>query len=86
MWRTSYRTFVKPSMSNRNPAPMHKRTAELTPAEVEVLKMGGTMTISEIAAQLGIKRETVRSRLCSAREKLRDLENLKVVGVEYGGR
>lgn len=71
---------------NRNPNPLHKRTAALTPAEIEVLEMIKNLTISQIAMQIGVKRETVRSRLCSAREKVRDLENLKVVGVEYGGR
>lgn len=73
-------------MPNRKPDPLHKRTAELTPAEIEALEMVRTMTITEISVHLDVKRETVRSRLCSAREKVRDLENLKVVGVEYGGR
>jgi DNA-directed RNA polymerase specialized sigma24 family protein len=71
-------------MPNRKPDPLHKRTPELTQVESEVLALSSTMTHGEIAEHLGIKRSTVRNRLGTAREKVRDLENLKVVGVEYG--
>lgn len=69
---------------NRNPSLLHKRTAELTPSEVEVLNMAGTLTIEEISEKLSLSKSTVRGRLHSAREKKRDFENMKIAGVQYG--
>ena len=70
----------------RKPDPTHKRNANLTAAESEILELAGTLTIDEIAKRLNLSYSTVRNRIFQAREKKRDLENLKVAGVEYGGR
>lgn len=73
-------------MSNRNPLPLRKRTAALTPAEEAVMALAPTMTAEDIATKLGLKVTTVRGRICMSKQKQRDLENLKVVDVPYGGR
>lgn len=69
-------------MPNRKPKPELPRPIALTATEVlyECLSLDCGLTIPQIAEKTGRSCATVRNALFKAREKRRDLENMKVIG------